>query len=55
MGVDSGGNAVFAGQLNAATGSFAGSINVANNFIVDGSGNVTLNGNITWGTGASPT
>ena len=32
-----------------------GSLNINNNFIVDTSGNVTLNGNITWGTGASPT
>ena len=32
-----------------------GSLNVNNNFIVDSAGNVQLNGNVTWGTGASPT
>lgn len=34
----------FSGELAAATGSFKGSINVADNFIVDASGNVTMNG-----------
>lgn len=32
-----------------------GTININNNFKVDESGNVTLNGNISWGSGASPT
>ncbi|MBR6648224.1 MAG: hypothetical protein IKL29_02465, partial [Bacteroidaceae bacterium] len=32
-----------------------GSINIGDNFIVDNNGNVQLNGNITWGAGASPT
>lgn len=36
----------FAGDISAATGTFKGSINVANNFVVDSSGNVTLSGNI---------
>lgn len=33
----------------------SGKINICNNFIVDAKGNIALNGNITWGTGASPT
>lgn len=32
-----------------------GSININDNFIVDSSGNLTLNGSIVWGAGASPT
>lgn len=32
-----------------------GTININDNFIVDESGNVQLNGNISWGTGTSPT
>lgn len=32
-----------------------GTININDNFIVDEFGNVSLNGNIIWGTGASPT
>lgn len=37
----------FIGELRAATGSFTGSINVNDNFIVNSSGNVTMNGGIT--------
>lgn len=33
---------------------FAGEININDNFIVDKDGNVTLNGNITWGTDNAP-
>lgn len=49
-----------AGYLHAESGEFAGdikggTININDNFKVDSAGNVTLNGNITWGTGASPT
>lgn len=40
----------FYGELKSATGSFAGSLNIGDKFIVDSNGNVTLNGNITWGT-----
>lgn len=48
------------GFLHAESGEFSGnitggSININDNFIVDSSGNVSLNGNITWGTGSSPT
>lgn len=48
------------GFLHTEDGEFTGSIkggtiNINNNFKVDASGNVTINGNITWGTGASPT
>lgn len=38
----------------AGTYKFQGTINVADNFIVDAKGNVTLNGNIQWGTGNAP-
>jgi hypothetical protein len=31
-----------------------GSLNINNNFIVDANGNLTLNGNITWGASSSP-
>lgn len=49
-----------AGHLHAEDGEFTGNIkggtiNINDNFKVDSDGNVTLNGNITWGTGASPT
>lgn len=49
-----------AGHLHAEDGEFTGNIkggtiNINDNFKVDSAGNVTLNGNITWGTGASPT
>ena len=49
-----------AGHLHAEDGEFTGNIkggtiNINDNFKVDAAGNVTLNGNITWGTGASPT
>lgn len=40
---------VFTGKIKG------GSININDNFLVDPYGNVQLNGNITWGTGASPT
>lgn len=43
------------GTVKVTSGLFKGEINVNNNFIVDSSGNVTLNGNITWGTGNDPT
>lgn len=39
-------NGTFSGKLEAATGSFAGSINVANNFIVDSEGNVEMTGGL---------
>lgn len=49
-----------AGHLHAEDGEFmgnikGGTININDNFMVDAAGNVTLNGSITWGTGASPT
>ncbi len=48
------------GFLHAESGEFTGdikggTININDNFKVDKDGNVSLNGNITWGTGASPT
>ena len=41
----------FAGDISAATGTYSSQINVGNNFIVDASGNVTMNGNINMSNG----
>lgn len=48
------------GFLHAESGEFTGdikggTININDNFTVDENGNVSLKGNVTWGTGASPT
>ena len=53
--LDGNGNVVFSGNLNAATGTFsgtmtAGSININNRFVVDSSGNMTAN-NVTINSG----